>query len=119
MVRILVVEDDPDLRFLYQVALSRHGYEVMTAENTSSALVVLTSDVFDLLVLDMNMPDMPGIRIVEFVKDDIRLKGIPIMVVSATDQWREKLRDLPVSRFLVKPVPMEELVAEADKLLGQ
>jgi DNA-binding response OmpR family regulator len=117
MSKILVVEDDHDLRFLYEMAFSRRGHEVVAVEHTADALVALTNDLFDLMVLDMNMPDVPGIRIVEFVKDDVRLKAIPVMVVSATDQWQEKLIGLPVKRFLLKPVTMEELIEEADKLL--
>jgi CheY-like chemotaxis protein len=118
MPRILTVEDDLDLQFLYDMMLSRHGYEVVRADNTTEALYNLTNSDFDLIVLDMNMPDIPGIRVIEFAREDVRLRHVPILVVSANDHWKKKAMNLGVRHFLTKPVPMEQLVREVNDLLN-
>jgi CheY-like chemotaxis protein len=97
--------------------LSRQGHEVTVATNTSAALVRLTNDEFDLLLLDMNMPDTPGIKIIEFVREDVRLKRIPILVVTANHLWLEKVKNFGIKQFLVKPVPLQDLAAAVDKVL--
>jgi len=110
MSRILVVEDDPDLRFLYAAVLCRQGHEVVGVANTSEAMLRLTNEDFDAIILDMNMPDIPGLKVVEFVHDDVRLRKVPIIIVSANEHWRAKTVALGVRHFLVKPVPMHELL---------
>jgi two-component system phosphate regulon response regulator PhoB len=118
MNRILIVEDDEDLRFLYQTLFARQGYEVTGAANTSDAMIRVTNDLFDAIVLDMNMPDMPGIRLIEFARDDVRLSHIPIVVVSANDNYKRPALDLGVKAFLIKPVRMEDLLAVVNAALA-
>ncbi len=117
MPRILVVEDDLDLRFLYSASLSRSGYEVTVAKNAADAMLLLTNQTFDLLILDMNMPDLPGIKIVEFARGDIRLKRVPIVIVSANHLWQDQVLNLGVTKFIVKPVALQDLIAVVNKVL--
>lgn len=118
MPKILIVEDDTDLQFVYDAMLSRHGYEAVQAENIVDALTWLTTDTFDLVILDMNMPDLPGIRVLEFAQDDARLKNIPVVVISANEHWRAKVLKLGVHRFIVKPITMHELIDVVDEALA-
>ncbi len=118
MARILVVEDDTDLLFLYETMLSRQGHEVVRAEKTADAILLLTHDDYDLIILDMNMPDTSGIKVLEFVRDDARLDGIPVVVVSANGQWRGPCFELGVEHFLIKPVPTRQLFGLLDTLLS-
>lgn len=118
MARLLVVEDDIDLLFLYQTMLARLGYEVTPAEKTSDALMLLSHDEFDLIILDMNMPDMPGIKVLEHMRDDASVKQTPVVVVSANAQWRGPCFDLGVEHFLIKPVPTRELFSLLNELLA-
>jgi DNA-binding response OmpR family regulator len=119
MSRILAVEDDTDLRYIYEMILSRQGHEVVLAENTVKAILYLTNEDFDLIILDMNMPDMPGTKLVEFARDDARLKNIPIIVVSASETWKDQVIGRGVTHFLVKPVAMHELAAMIERVLGE
>jgi CheY-like chemotaxis protein len=118
MARILVIEDDPDLSFIYKTALTREGHDVVAAKHVREALVLLTNTSFDLIILDMNMPDAPGVRVIEFVRDDVRLRDIPIAVISANENWRERTEQLGVTRFLTKPVLMRDLLALVDDVTG-
>lgn len=118
MPHILVVEDDQDLLFLYRTMLERLGYTVTTTDQTAEALMLLTNKDFDLVILDMNMPDIPGIRIIEFARDDIRLRTLPIIVISADPQWRGQCFALGIQHFLVKPVSTPRLFALLDQILS-
>lgn len=117
MARILVVEDDFDLLQLYKAALSRPGHQVILAAKTAEALAYLAQDAFDLVILDMNMPDIPGIRVIEHVQADPRLRDLPIVVISANPHYLPSVRALGVEHFLVKPVPMRELLSLIGALL--
>lgn len=117
MSEILVVEDDSDLRFLYDAMLSRSGYGVTLASSTSEAILRLTNAQFDLIILDINMPDLSGIRLIEFMCGDVRLQRIPVLVISANETARDSVYRLGVEHFLVKPVTMAELVKMAGRLL--
>lgn len=117
MPHILIVEDDQDLLFLYRTMLERQGYTITTADQSSDALLLLINQDFDLVILDMNMPDIPGIRIIEFARDDIRLRTLPIIVISADPQWRGQCFELGIEHFLVKPVSTPRLFALLDQIL--
>lgn len=119
MSRLLVVEDDDDLRFLYETTFARIGHEVVAAPNTVEAMLHLTNGDFDAIILDLQMPDMPGQRLIEFAHEDVRLRYVPIIVVSANERWRAAVTALGVRAFLVKPVTMAQLTAQvADVLRG-
>ena len=119
MARILVVEDDDDLRFLYEKALPHLGHEISTAMNTKEAIIYLTTDDFDAIILDINMPDAPGTKVLEFKKDDVRLRNVPVLVVSANEKYRTQAEELGAKYFLVKPVPLQDLIDAIKDVLPQ
>jgi CheY-like chemotaxis protein len=119
MARILVIEDDDDLQFLYGKALAHLGYEITQAKNTSDAIVHLTTDDFDAIVLDVNMPGGPGTKVLEFKKGDVRLCNIPVLMVSANELYRAQAQDLGVEYFMVKPVPLQDLTDAIQDVLKQ
>jgi CheY-like chemotaxis protein len=119
MARILVVEDDDDLQFLYDKALARLGYEITQARNTGEAIIYLTTDDFDAIILDMNMPDAPGTKILEFKKGDVRLRNIPVLVVSANEKYRTQAEEFGAEYFMVKPVPLHDLTDAIQDVLKQ
>jgi len=119
MSRLLVVEDDDDLRFLYEMTFTRTGHQVVAVPNTVEAMLHLTNGDFDAIILDLQMPDMPGQRVIEFAHEDVRLRHVPIIVVSANERWRADVTALGVRAYLVKPVTMAQIVAQvADVLRG-
>ena len=118
MAHILVVEDDEDLLFLYATMFARQGHTSLKARAIAEAMQFLDGAPIDLVVLDMNMPDAPGIRVVERMRQDERLSRIPIVVISANDQWRKLCEDLGVEHFLTKPVSMQQILALLDEILS-
>jgi CheY-like chemotaxis protein len=119
MARILVVEDDDDLQFLYDKMLVHQGYEVVAARNTTQAFLYLTNEDFDAIILDINMPDAPGTKVLEFTHEDVRLRRIPILVVSANEKYRAQAQASGARYFLVKPVSLQDLSAAIKDVLNR
>ena len=118
MARILVVEDDDDLRFLYDKALARLGFEITSVMNTGEAIVHLTTDDFDAIILDINMPDAPGTKVLEFRKGDVRLRSVPVLVVSANEKYRAQAEEFGAEYFMVKPVALQDLTDAIQDVLS-
>ena len=110
MSRIFVLEDDHDLRNLYQKALGFRGYEVMVTESAEEAIETLTGiDIVpDIAVLDMAMEGLPGSEVVWFIRSQERFHHIPILVVSCNENFREELADADIT-FMRKPLDLREL----------
>lgn len=108
--RVLVVEDDREIRALMQSSLSVEGFEVQTAVSLSEALAMLRHHPPDVVVLDLGLPDGDGVELVREVR---RHKATPIIVVSARHQEAQKIRllDAGADDYLTKPFSVGELLA--------
>ncbi|MDJ0950365.1 MAG: adenylate/guanylate cyclase domain-containing protein [Alphaproteobacteria bacterium] len=103
---ILVVDDNEDNRFMLTERLKREGYdEVAVAEDGHHALDMLVERPFDLVLLDVMMPDMNGFEVLERIKSDTRLRNIPVIMISAADETENVIRciDLGAEDYLPKP----------------
>jgi two-component system KDP operon response regulator KdpE len=108
--KILVVEDDRSISSFIQTVLETNGYQVLTADRCRQGLLMLTSHVPDLVVLDLGLPDMDG---EEFIRSARREIMVPIIVLSARTQERDKVSalDLGANDYITKPFGTAELVA--------
>lgn len=108
--RILVVDDEPQMRRMLKTGLSGRGYEVMVANNGMTALDALVSWRPDVLVLDLGMPVMDGLEVCRRVRG---WSQVPIIVLSVRDQEQDKVEalDLGADDYLTKPFGMDELLA--------
>jgi DNA-binding response OmpR family regulator len=87
---ILVVDDEPEIRSLIQFSLEKQGYSVQVAANGSDALSILHDEVIDLAVLDIMLPELTGTEICRKMRDNDRLRSIPVLFVTAkTDESDE------------------------------
>jgi DNA-binding response OmpR family regulator len=118
-VRILVVEDDPSVRGLLQTLLSAEGYDVQTASDGLAGLVKATSSPPALVLLDLMMPDLGGVRVLEEMRDDPELAHIPVIVVTgkvdAVPGMRTLLGD---DNVFLKPFAVGELLARVGDVVG-
>ena len=118
-VRVLVVEDDPSVRGLLQTLLSAEGYEVATASDGLAGLVKATSSPPALVLLDLMMPDLGGVRVLEEMRDDPDLAEIPVIVVTgkvdAVPGMRVLLGD---DNVFLKPFAVSELLARVGDVTG-
>ncbi len=117
--RVLVVDDNEDNRELFATVLRGGGYQVVTACDGVEALTEVDRQVPDLIVLDLMMPNLNGYEVTERVKNNPHLPFIPIIIVTAKSDLRDKIRGLEmgVDDYLVKPVNYPELLARVRSLL--
>ena len=108
--RVLVVEDDKEIRNFIRSSLSVEGFEVQTAVSVSEAKAMLHNDLPDVMVLDLGLPDGDGIDLVREVR---KQHNLPILIVSARHQEAQKilLLDAGADDFLTKPFSVGELLA--------
>ena len=124
--RILIVDDDPDLREATRFVLSGAGYEVAEAPGAAEAWEHLQGEAIDLMILDVMMEtDTEGFHLAYKVRQDEKLKGLPIiMLTSIEERMGEKIEAnqsgdyLPVEVFLRKPVDADDLKAKVAELLS-
>lgn len=114
--RILVVDDDPDIRSLLRELLERAGHEVLTAEDGRGALRSLYEERPDLVVLDVAMPELDGWGTLERIRD---LSDVPVLMLTARTGELEKVRGLRAGAddYVTKPFGRQELLARAEALL--
>ena len=119
--RLLLIDDDPNLILLVKDYLEFRGYEVITAENGREALEVLETDVPDMIVCDVMMPEMDGYDFVSNVRENERTSWIPVLFLSAKGQAQDRVKGLNVGAdvYMVKPFEPEELVAQVEASLKQ
>jgi len=117
--RILVVDDEPAISQILQVGLERAGYTVETAADGQEGLMKARENKPDLILLDLMLPKLDGFKICRLLKFDERYRHIPIIILSARDQERDKQLALETGAnlFLVKPQPLAALVAHVEALL--
>ncbi len=110
MGRILVVDDEPQIRRFLRPALSAAGYDVVEAENGAEAIKAVATSAPDLVILDLGLPDMDGKEVIANLRGWSRL---PIIILSARDRETEKIAalDLGADDYIEKPFGIGELTA--------
>jgi two-component system, chemotaxis family, chemotaxis protein CheY len=105
--RILIVEDSPTMRQLLAFALKRiPGVEIVEARDGMDGLRKVTSDHFDLALVDINMPVMDGLKLIHLIRDEESLKAMPIVVITTEGAEEDRARALALGadEYLTKPV---------------
>jgi DNA-binding response OmpR family regulator len=119
--KILVVDDDSNIRELITVNLMTAGYEVIDAENGRKAVEVLNVQNPDLIVLDIMMPEVDGWEVCKFVRDNPALAHIKIIMLTAKGSEKDKMigREIfEADEYLTKPFDIDELKLTIRKLLN-
>ncbi|TVQ46978.1 MAG: DNA-binding response regulator [Saprospirales bacterium] len=117
MDRILLVEDEDQLRELLQMNLEMENFEVVTAANGKKAFKIFNEQHFDLIILDIMLPDMDGLTICEQIR--LRNSEIPIIFLTAKDAAAERVEGLKKGGddYITKPFDLEELIIRIKNLL--
>ncbi len=119
-INILVVEDSPTMRQLIVFALKRlKDVSVTEASDGVDGLKKLSNNKFDLMIADINMPIMDGLKLVSLVRQDAKYKGMPIIIVTTEGAEEDKKRGLTLgaNAYLTKPVQTTQLIATVKELL--
>ncbi len=121
MKNVLIVEDSKAIRSMIRVALEEAGdFFAVEAGNGFEALKTLPSRRFDLIITDINMPDINGLELIGYVKGNPTYQGIPLVIVSTEKSDEDKKRGMALGAagYIVKPFKKEELVSVVMQVLG-
>jgi len=117
--RILVVDDQDDIRETARVVLAGAGYEVVTAPSGREALRLARAEAFDLMLLDINMPDLDGWATLRLVRADDALEPLRVAMFTVKGEVRDKVASLQDGAvdYITKPFGIDELVARVARIL--
>ena len=117
----LVVEDSPTMRQLIVFALSRiRGLTVIEADDGVDALKKLAGGHFDIILTDINMPVMDGLKLVKRVRGDEGLKEIPIVIITTegAEEDRQRALALGANAYITKPIQAPQVISKVKALLN-
>jgi CheY-like chemotaxis protein len=119
MARVLVIDDEPDVRWLIRMSLERAGHEVIDAEDGLRGIAMAMKQHPEIIVLDLMMPVMDGYGVLAELSKDPRTANVPVVVLSARaiPDEAERAVEAGARRFLEKPFDPELLAHELDDLL--
>jgi two-component system phosphate regulon response regulator PhoB len=102
--KVLLVEDDPALAEMYRLQLARDGYQVTVAADGETALSMVAGAVPDLALLDIRLPAMNGLDVLEELRRDDRTRNLPVVILTSYDdgEFRERATRLEALDYLVK-----------------
>ncbi len=118
--RVLVVDDSPTMRQLIVFALRRlNNLEVDEAGDGVAALKMLSSQSYNLLVTDINMPIMDGLKLISLLRNDSKYRALPIIVITTEGAAldRERATALGADTYLTKPIQTSRIIEAARSLL--
>jgi len=118
--QILIVEDSPTMRQLLVFALRRlKNVEIVEAQDGMDGLRKVSSDHFDLALIDINMPVMDGLKLISLMRGEESLKNVPIVVITTEGaaEDRERALNLGANEYLTKPIQANRVLSVARALL--
>ncbi len=119
---ILCIEDEPQMIDLIRLILEDQGYRVLGAEGGQQGLEVMRAEKPDLILLDLMMPEMDGGDVFHHMKEEVELRDIPVIVVTAKAAPIDKVLWVNVAKvddYVTKPFGPGELIASVEKVLAR
>jgi two-component system chemotaxis response regulator CheY len=118
--RVLIVEDSPTMRQLLVFALRRlRGVEIVEAQDGMDGLRKVSSDHYDIALIDINMPVMDGLKLIRLIRGEDALKDIPIVVITTEGarEDRDRALALGANEYLTKPIQANRVLSVVRSLL--
>ena len=107
MAKILIVDDEEHIRYLYSEELSEVGYEVITAENGPMLLEKIEGEKPDLVVLDIKMVDYNGLDLLQDIRN--KFYNMPVVLCTAYDTFKEDMKSIAADFYVIKSFDLTEL----------
>ncbi len=118
--RIMTVDDSASVRQLVAFTLRQAGYDVLEASDGKDAISKLAGQAVNMVITDLNMPNMDGIELVKWLRSQSVYKFVPIVLLTteSQDDKKQQGRAAGATGWIVKPFKQEQLIAVVKKLLG-
>jgi two-component system KDP operon response regulator KdpE len=118
--RVLVVDDQDDIREMARLVLAGAGYDVVVASSGKEALKLARASSFDLVLLDINMPELDGWATLRLLRADEALDALPVAMFSVKGEVRDKVAGLKDGAidYITKPFGVDELVSRVSRILS-
>ena len=116
--RILWIDDEPDILYLCSAILSRQGHQVYTLQSSENVIPVISQTLPDVILLDHWMPDMTGIEVTKKLKKSV-YANIPVIMCTSNPEVKEEAEQAGADRFITKPFSadqIEQVIKEASQL---
>ena len=109
--KILIVEDNPDSREILGLFITKLGHQVIKACNSKEAIACAESEWPDLIFMDMNLPDVDGVKTTAMLRQNPRTSHIPVVAITAwiSALWQEKASKVGIKTYLLKPITPQTL----------
>ena len=119
MARVLIVDDSPTETYKMSSILSKHGYEVLTAENGEDGVSVARQQLPDVVLMDIVMPGLNGFQATRQLSRDVSTRNIPVIIVTTKDQETDRVwgQRQGAKGYLTKPVDDKLLVQTIEDVL--
>jgi DNA-binding response OmpR family regulator len=117
--RVLLVEDDPELRRLYKEAFEHAGFDVSEAENGEEAISLVLTNKPHVVILDLMLPRQGGIAALRIMRSQPGSRNVPVIILTAlpNQEYRESTKDMVQGYFLKTQIKPGDLVAAAEKVI--
>lgn len=118
--RIVVADDESHILHVVSMKLSNAGYQVLTAMDGEEALELCRNELPDLLITDYQMPIMTGLEVCQALRQDVRTRGIPVLMLTARgfDLEQTQMSQVGIREVLSKPFSPREVLAKVQEVLG-
>src|SRR5206468_10987314 len=109
--KILIVEDNNDSLEILSLRVTKYGYEAIKARNSKEAIACVEAERPDLIFMDMDLPDVDGVKTTAILKQNPKTSQIPVVALTAwmSELWREKALKAGMVGYLLKPVSLQTL----------
>jgi DNA-binding response OmpR family regulator len=117
---VLIIEDEPDAAEMFAEMMRVNGFRVVKSYSSGPAIKLISSEMPDVIILDVMMPDISGLEVLRFMRQESKLSKIPVIVVSAKSMPADIKTglDAGASVYLTKPVGFLDLKEAVDKVTG-
>jgi chemosensory pili system protein ChpA (sensor histidine kinase/response regulator) len=117
--QVMVVDDSITVRKVTARLLQKYGFDVVTARDGVDAMALLQDTVPDMMLLDVEMPRMDGFELATLMRNDERLRQIPIIMITSRtgDKHRERARQIGIKNYLGKPYQENDLLGTIDQII--
>jgi CheY-like chemotaxis protein len=115
--KILIVEDNKDSREILGLYVTKIGYQVIKAKNSNEAIAFAAAEELDLIFMDMELPDVDGVKTTELLRKNPKTSHIPVVAITAwiSALWQEKAERVGIKTYLLKPVSPQVLKDTIEK----